>query len=83
MNELVNLMGSPIKGKKSGLKKNIEARLKDGYSEIELKQVARWSTTQQDDFYKNPYSLFSEAGFAGALTKMDNDKPKLTTMRTI
>lgn len=83
VNELVELVGSPIKGKKTVLKKCVEARLSDGYSKSELRNVARWASTQSNPFYKSPYKLFSETGFNNALVEMKSEKPRMTTTRTI
>lgn len=56
------------------LRNAIRARLKEGYSEVDLRAIARWSATQQDEFYKVPHSLFSEAGVAGAMSLMKKVK---------
>lgn len=82
-NDLLTLMNLP--GIKPGVKLRsaVRARLKEGYSELDLRAIARWSATQTDSFYRTPHSLFSEAGVAGALALIKEEKPKFTTMRTI
>lgn len=83
-NELLKLMNSPVRNVSPAMKAAVKARLdKDGYSEEELKKVAKWSVTQQDKFYRIPQTLFSENVFPSALVEMDNDKPKYTVTRTI
>lgn len=79
--ELLALMG--LSSIKAGVKlrNSIRARLRDGYSELDLRAIARWSATQQDEFYKVPHSLFSEAGAAGAMSLMKKAK-KGTTYST-
>ena len=80
--ELLSLMR--LHDVKAGVKlrSTIRARLREGYSELDLRAIARWSATQEDDFYKTPHTLFSEAGIAGAMVKM-KEKKKANTMRTI
>lgn len=80
--DLLALMG--LSHVKAGvkLKSAVQARLKEGYSELDLRAVARWSAGQSDEFYKVPHSLFSEAGIAGATAKM-KERKKANTMRTI
>ena len=80
--ELLGLMG--LSDVKPGIKLRsaVRARLNDGYSELDLRAIARWASTQEDEFYKVPHSLFSEAGVAGATAKM-KEKKKANTMRTI
>ena len=80
--ELLGLMG--LSNVKPGvkLKSAVRARLNEGYSELDLRAIARWASTQKEDFYKVPHSLFSEAGVAGATAKM-KEKKKANTMRTI
>ena len=72
--ELLALMG--LSSIKAGVKlrNSVRARLRDGYSELDLRAIARWSATQQDEFYKVPHSLFSEAGAAGAMSLMKKAK---------
>lgn len=72
--ELLALMG--LSSIKAGVKlrNSVRARLRDGYSELDLRAIARWSATQQDEFYKVPHSLFSEAGVAGAMSLMKKAK---------
>lgn len=80
--ELLVLMG--LSDVKPGIKLRsaVRARLSEGYSEFDLRAIARWASTQEDEFYKVPHSLFSEAGVAGATAKM-KEKKKANTMRTI
>ena len=80
--ELLVLMG--LSDVKPGIKLRsaVRARLNEGYSEFDLRAIARWASTQEDEFYKVPHSLFSEAGVAGATAKM-KEKKKTNTMRTI
>lgn len=80
--ELLVLMG--LSDVKPGIKLRsaVRARLSEGYSELDLRAIARWASTQEDEFYKVPHSLFSEAGVAGATAKM-KEKKKANTMRTI
>lgn len=76
--ELLALMG--LSNIKAGVKlrNSVRARLRDGYSELDLRAIARWSATQQDEFYKVPHSLFSEAGVAGAMSLMKKAKDGTT-----
>jgi len=76
--ELLALMG--LSNIKAGVKlrNSVRARLRDGYSELDLRAIARWSATQQDEFYKVPHSLFSEAGVAGAMSLMKKAKSGTT-----
>jgi predicted transcriptional regulator len=80
--ELLVLMG--LSDVKPGIKLRsaVRARLSEGYSELDLRAIARWASTQEEEFYKVPHSLFSEAGVAGATAKM-KEKKKANTMRTI
>lgn len=81
--ELLKLMGQDTVKPGVKLKSAVVARLNQGYSEDDLKRVAKWARYQTDDFYKVPHSLFSEAGYSSALVKMDSEKPRMTTTRTI
>lgn len=76
--ELLDLMG--LSNVKAGvrLRSAIRARLREGYSELDLRAIARWSVTQEDDFYKTPHTLFSESGTAGATTLMKQIKKRTT-----
>ena len=80
--ELLRLMGLSDVNPGVKLRSAVRARLNDGYSELDLRSVARWSVTQEDEFYRIPHTLFSEAGVAGAMSLMKNGK-KYSTMRTI
>lgn len=80
--ELLRLMGLSDVNPGVKLRSAVRARLNDGYSELDLRAVARWSITQEDEFYRIPHTLFSEAGVAGAVSLMKNGK-KYSTMRTI
>ena len=80
--ELLRLMGLSDVNPGVKLRSAVRARLNEGYSELDLRSVARWSIAQEDEFYRIPHTLFSEAGVAGAMSLMKNGK-KYSTMRTI
>lgn len=80
--ELLRLMGLSDVNPGVKLRSAVRARLNEGYSELDLRSVARWSITQEDEFYRIPHTLFSEAGVAGAVSLMKKGK-KYSTMRTI
>lgn len=73
--DLLGLMGQSGIKERQKLASAVRARLKT-YSELELKEVARWSSTQPDEFLKIPSRLFSEGGFEQALVMMSADKKK-------
>jgi len=73
--DLLGLMGQSGIKERQKLASAVRARLKT-YSELELKEVARWSSTQSDEFLKIPSRLFSEGGFEQALVMMSADKKK-------
>lgn len=73
--DLLGLMGQSKIKERQKLVSAVKARLKT-YSELELREVARWSATQSDDFLKVPSRLFSEGGFEQALVLMSADKKK-------
>lgn len=73
--DLLGLMGQSGIKERQKLASAVRARLKI-YSELELKEVARWSATQSDEFLKIPSRLFSEGGFEQALVLMSADKKK-------
>ena len=82
--DLLRLMG--LSEVKAGIKLRsaVRARINEGYSELDLREIARWSTTQTDEFYKAPLSLFSEAGVSGAKARMKGGNgQRFTTMRTV
>lgn len=72
---LLALMGQSEIKERRKLASAVRARLK-AYSEVELKEVARWSATQTDEFLKVPSRLFSEGGFEQAKVMMAADKKK-------
>lgn len=72
---LLALMGQSGIKERRKLASAVKARLK-AYSEVELKEVARWSATQTDEFLKVPSRLFSEGGFEQAKVMMAADKKK-------
>lgn len=79
--ELLNLMGLSNVKPGNRLRAAVRARLGDGYSELDLRAIARWSVLQENDFYKAPHTLFSETGAAGATALMQQAK-KGTTYST-